>query len=65
VIKQRIALRRTKKYHLQHTIERVELFQMLAKLLWYLVHGCSHVGYLFNYDQNPLHTIVHPALVFD
>jgi hypothetical protein len=53
--KQRIALRRTKKFHLQHTDERVELFQILAKLLWYLVSGRSHVGYLFNH---PIHKIV-------
>ena len=56
--KQRISLRRTKKFHLQHTGERVELYRILAKLLWYLIGGRSHVGYLFNYAENPLHRIV-------
>lgn len=58
VLKQRIQLRRTKKYHMRHTAERVELFTLLAKLLWYLVSGKSHVGYLFNHNDNPLHKIV-------
>jgi hypothetical protein len=60
--KQRVALRRTKKFHLQHTGEWVELFQLLAKLLWYLISGESHVGYLHNYEGNPLHRIVYTIL---
>ena len=59
VTKQHVALRRTKKFHLQHTGERVELFQLLAKLLWYLINGECHVGYLYNYEGNPIHRIVH------
>ena len=43
---------------MQNIDERVELFNLLAKLLWYLVSGRSHVGYLFNYDDNPIHRIV-------
>jgi hypothetical protein len=57
-MKERVKLRRTKKFHLQHTGERVELFQLLARLLWYLISGRSHVGYLFNYEENPIHRIV-------
>jgi hypothetical protein len=44
------------------TAERVELFHLLAKLLWYLISGRSHVGYLHNYKENPIHEIVPPAL---
>jgi hypothetical protein len=43
---------------MQHIDERVELFELLAKLLWYLISGRSHVGYLFSYDDNPIHKIV-------
>jgi hypothetical protein len=57
-LKQRIKLRRTKTFDMRCTTERVELFRLLAKLLWYLVSGKSHVGYLFNYDDNPLNQIV-------
>jgi hypothetical protein len=57
--KQGVKLRRTKKYRLRDTEERVELFQLLAKLLWYLISGKSHVGYLFNYEDNPIHKIVY------
>ena len=43
---------------MRYTAERVELFNLLAKLLWYLISGKSHVGYLFNHDNNPLHNAV-------
>jgi hypothetical protein len=56
--KQHVKLRCTKKYHMRVASERVELFLVLAKLLWYLISGKSHVGYLFNYDGNPLHRLV-------
>ena len=46
---------------MRNTVERVELFKLLAKLLWYLISGRSHVGYLYNYDQNPLHRAVWPS----
>lgn len=42
---------------MRHTAERVELFKLLAKLLWYLISGNSHAGYLFNYNYNPIHNI--------
>ena len=38
-----------------------------AKLLWYLTSGKSHVGYLFDYDDNPLNIYVdtaHSSLVY-
>jgi hypothetical protein len=57
--KYRVKLRCTKKYHMRVTKERVELFHVVAKLLWYLISGKSHVGYLYNYDDNPLHRLVY------
>lgn len=59
-LRQRVKLRRTKKFRMRYTAERVELFELLAKLLWYLISGKSHVGYLFNHSDNPLHKIVFP-----
>jgi serine/threonine protein kinase len=53
----------TKKFHMCNTSERVELFCLLAKLLYYLSSGKSHVGYLFNYDENPIHQIVCPHAI--
>ena len=43
---------------MRNTADRVELFILLAKLLWYLTSERAHVGYLYNYPENPLHTIV-------
>jgi hypothetical protein len=57
-LKQRVNLCHTKKFHLRNTTERVELFHLLSKLLWYLISGKSHVGHLFNYDDSPLHSLV-------
>lgn len=56
--KERVKLVRTKKFSLRETAERVELFTVLAKLLWYLISGKARVGYLYNYTDNPLHKIV-------
>jgi hypothetical protein len=61
-LKQRVNLCHTKKFHMRNTVERVELFNLLSKLLWYLISGKSHVGYLFNYDNNPLHSLVWPGV---
>ena len=49
---------RTKKFSFRDTNDRVELFGLVAKLLWYLVSGKSKVGYLYNYPDNPLHNLV-------
>jgi hypothetical protein len=59
--KQRVKLQRTKRFHLRDKDERVELFTLLANLLWYLVSGKSHVGYLQEYPANPLHQAVRPC----
>jgi len=58
-----VTLQRTKKFHMLHTPERVELFRALAKLFYYLVSGRSHCGYLFNYNGNPIHKIVSPFVL--
>jgi hypothetical protein len=38
--------------------EIAKLFQVLVNLLYYLSSGKAHVGYLFSYDDNPLHELV-------
>jgi hypothetical protein len=38
--------------------ERAEFFELLVKLLWYLGSGKAHVGYLYNFENNPLKEIV-------
>src|SRR5436190_4308261 len=57
-LNERVKLCRTKKFHMRHTAERVELFNLLAKLLWYLISARSHVGYLFNHERNSIHRII-------
>jgi len=60
--RQTVNLRRTKKFRMRNTEERIELFVLLAKLLWCLRSGRSHAGYLFNYATNPIHNIVNSDL---
>jgi hypothetical protein len=55
-----VDLRRTKDYHFLIASERVEFFMLFAKLLWYLISGKCHAGYLYNYEENPLHSLVRP-----
>ena len=59
-----VKLRRTKPFHMRNTLERVELFKLIAQLWRYLLSGTSHVGYLYNYPENPIHKIVLPLLFF-
>jgi len=56
----KVKLLRTNKYSLRNTGERVAIFKLIAKLLWYLISGESRVGFLYNYPDNPLHDIVIP-----
>jgi hypothetical protein len=51
----KVHLRCTKRFHMRVTKERVELFYVLAKLLYYLSSGKAHVGYLFDYERHPMH----------
>jgi len=48
---------------MRNTTERVDLFKLLAKLLWYLISGRAHIGYLYNYNENPIHTIVSVGVI--
>jgi len=59
-----VQLKRTKRYHMHHTAERVAWFELFVKLLLYLASGRAHVGYLFNYRDNPLHKLVNPLITF-
>ena len=56
--REHINLHRTKKFHLELKDERVELFRLFANLWAYLVSGKSHVGYLYNYPENPIQWVV-------
>ena len=40
-------------YNMRHAIDQANLYRVLAKLLWYLSSGKSHVGYLTNSPSNP------------
>src|SRR5271170_294787 len=53
-----VHLNRTRKYHMRAASEIAKLFQVLVNLLYYLSSGKAHVGYLFNYEDNPLHELV-------
>lgn len=53
-----VTLHRTKKFHIEMKEDRVELFRLIARLLAYLNSGNSHVGYLHNYPENPIHSVV-------
>ena len=57
-INHQVALRRSRKFHMTNIEECLELFTLFAQLLTYLVSGSSHVGYLHNYPENPIHKIV-------
>jgi hypothetical protein len=53
-----VHLHHIRKYHMWAASEIARLFQVLVNLLYYLSSGEAHVGYLFNYDDNPLHKLV-------
>jgi len=57
----KVRLHRTKTFSLRVTSERLELFTVIARLLYYLRSGQARVGYLYNYDENPVHGIVHSS----
>jgi hypothetical protein len=56
--KYRVTLRRTKPFHIAEIEDCIALFNLFAELLTYLVSGKSHVGYLREYENNPIHQIV-------
>lgn len=45
---------------MRNTEQRVEFFKLFARVMLYLTSGKAHVGYLFDYDENPIHRIVSP-----
>lgn len=45
---------------MRDTYDRGDVFVLLAKLFWYLQSGRAHVGFLFDYEGNPIHEIVRP-----
>lgn len=55
-----VLLQRSQRFHMRETNQRVKFFRLLARLLFYLASGKSHCGYLFNYDDNPIHSLVSP-----
>jgi hypothetical protein len=58
-----VTLRRTRKYHMRDPQELIELVKIVVHILCHLTSGKAHVGYLFNYDGNPLHNLVHRRLI--
>lgn len=65
IMKERVKLRRTKKFHLHHTGERVELFQLLVveikklRILVALIKVYIALSYKSDYTYNYSHD-VHP-----
>ena len=58
-----VTLHRSRKYYMRSTAHRVDFFKDYAKLLWYLTSGKAHVGYLFDYGDNPLYEYVLPTFL--
>ena len=49
-----VVLHHSRRYHMNRTDERLIFWVHFAKMMWYLFSGNAHVGYLFNYEANPL-----------
>jgi len=58
-----VTLRRTRKYHMRDPQELIKLVKTVVHILRHLTSGQAHVGYLFNYDGNPLHNLVQCRLI--
>lgn len=59
-----ITLHRTQKFRMRRTDDRVKFFRFLARVLFYLVSGKARVGYLFDYEENPIHALVFVHYIF-
>ena len=57
-----VELRCTESWDMDTCQGRVELFQHLSKMIFYLKSGNSLVGYMRNYPENPLHW-VYPIII--
>lgn len=56
-----VTLHRTRKYYMRNPTDLVTLLHVLVHLLMHLTSGNAHIGYLFNYDENPLHNLAIPS----
>lgn len=54
----KIALKRSRFFMLRKNEDRGKFFVLIAKLLWYLCSGKSHVGFCKDFVQNPLRELV-------
>jgi len=51
----RIALKRSRFFLLRQSRDRADFFELIAKMLWYLCSGKSHVGFCQSGPNGPLH----------
>ena len=49
----KIRLYQSRPYMLKKAEDQAAFYRLVAKLLWYLASGKSHVGYLCNCPENP------------
>ena len=49
----KVRLCQSRPYMMKKSEDQGAFYRLLAKLLWYLVSGKSHVGYLCNCPRNP------------
>ena len=50
---EKVRLCQSRPYMMKKTEDQAAFYHLLAKLLWYLSSGKSHVGYLCNCSRNP------------
>jgi hypothetical protein len=48
-----VKLCQSRSYMMKKAEDQAAFYRLLAKLLWYLASGKSHVGYLCNCPRNP------------
>ena len=54
---QGVQLQHTKSYSLVNPESRSAFFRLIARLIWYLSSGTSHVPYLWNREDNPINSV--------
>ena len=54
---QGVQLEHSKNYELRDPELRGEFFEMLCRMITYLSSGKSHVPFLWNHPENPIHTV--------
>jgi len=60
----KVKLHRSRAYMMKNAADQAAFYQLVAKLLWYLASGESHVGYLCNCPRNPFVTNPVSSLAF-